>query len=145
MPLLSAEKVSSPFLVSEKTPMKRQRKPAPVYASPHQFVCIVRQLMQVDGNQRESDRVPKRLSLSVQPLTEKFETAGDPYWAISSDFSNRGMGFISDDAMVHDYVRIKLLEEELSVVAKVCHSTSIGTLYPLYLVGVEFLDGYRAV
>ncbi len=49
---------------------------------------------------------------------------------------------VYDDPIVHDYVRVMLMEQDVSVIAKVRHSSSIGTQFPLYLIGIEFLDEY---
>jgi hypothetical protein len=122
--------------------MKRKQESARIYSSPRRFVHLIQQVIEVANSRRGNHRVPKRLSLNIQPLTDDFGPDGEPFLAISSDMSKRGMGFISDDPMAHDFVRITLLDEDVSVIAQVRHSTSIGTLYPLYLIGVEFLDEY---
>ena len=122
--------------------MKREQESARTYSSPRRFVHVIQHMVDVTDSRRENHRVPKRLSLSIQPLTDDFGPDGEPFLAISSDLSKRGMGFISDDPMVHDFVRITILERDVSVIAQIRHSTSIGTLYPLFLIGVEFLDEY---
>ena len=132
----------SPSFVSEKNPMKRNEKPALTYSSPRKFVHVVRQMNDVPNERRTNTRVPKRLTLTIQPLNDDFGPDGEPFCAISSDMSQKGMGFICDDAMSHEFVRIMLTEEDVSVIARVRHSTSIGTQFPLYLIGVEFLDEY---
>lgn len=127
--------------------MKRSSDPAyqtstHTYSSPRKFIYVVKQLIEVVDEKRQGTRIPKRLSLKVQPLDDDFRPDGEPFCALSSDLSKKGIGFVSDDRMSHEYIRIMLLEQDVSVIAQVRHSTSIGTEYPLYLVGVEFLDEY---
>lgn len=122
--------------------MERYPEPQRTYSSPRKFVYIVRNMVNVSDDRRQNNRVPKRVTLSIQPLDDDFGSDGEAFYAISSDVSRNGISFISDDQMAHEYVRVMLLEEDVSVIAKVRHSTSIGTQYPLYLVGVEFLDEY---
>ena len=115
-----------------------------LYSSPRNFVHVVRQLMDPDNCRRDNARLSKRLSLKIQPVDDNFFVDGEPIWAISSDISRRGMGFIIDDPMAHEYLRITLENEKVSVIAALRHCTSIGTTHPLYLIGVEFLDEYLA-
>lgn len=122
---------------------KPTRKPERNYSSPRNFVYVLRKLVswQDDDTRREHARYPKRLSLKIQPLNGDYMPDGEPFWAISSDVSKRGMGFIMGDPIDHEHLRITV-EEDVSVIATVRHCTSIGNNYPLYLVGVEFLDEY---
>ncbi len=122
--------------------MKRLVESSRTYSSPRQFVHVFRQLIDVGNSRRKSQRIPKRVTLGVQPLDDDFGPDGEPFWAISSDISQRGMGMVYDDPIVHDYVRVMLMEQDVSVIAKVRHSSSIGTQFPLYLIGIEFLDEY---
>lgn len=139
---LSSRKFLPPPNLFSKRLMENNPPPQRAYSSPRKFVYIVRQMIDVDDDRRKCGRVPKRVTLSIQPLNDDFAADGEPFYAISSDISRQGISFISDDPIVHEYVRVMLLEEDVSVIAKVRHSTSIGTQYPLYLVGVEFLDEY---
>lgn len=122
--------------------MKRNAETSPSYSSPRQFVHEFRQLIEVVDDRREFQRIPKRVTVSIQPLDEDFAPEGEPFWAISSDVSQLGMGIVCDDRIFHEYIRLVLVDQEVSVIAKVRHSTSIGTQYPLFLIGVEFLDEY---
>lgn len=92
--------------------------------------------------QRKHKRQPRSISLSIQPLDLDFCPDGEAFWAVSRDVGNGGLGFINSEPIQHEYVRIGLFEEEATMIARVCHSTSIGVKYPLYLVGVQFLDEY---
>ena len=111
-------------------------------SSPRKFVQVLRQLTSDAKDTRSSNRYPKRLSLSIQPLDEDFLPDGEPFFAISSDMSKRGMGFILDEPMVHTHLRITLKDDNVSVIAELRHNTSIGIEYPMFLIGVEFLDEY---
>ena len=122
--------------------MKRPDKNPLIHSSPQKFVETVRQLLDTDEDRRENDRIPNRLSLSVQPLNDDFGPEGEAFWAISSDISKRGMGFISDDPVFCGYVKVRLAKQDVTVIAKVRHSTSIGTQYPLHLIGIEFLEEF---
>lgn len=122
--------------------MENSSQPHRTYSSPRKFIYIVRHMIDVDHDRRKNNRVPKRVTLSIQPLNDDFGADGESFLAISSDISRNGISFISDDPIVHEFVRVMLMEEDVSVIARVRHSTSIGTQYPLYLVGVEFLDEY---
>jgi len=83
-----------------------------------------------------------RTSLSVQPLTEDFQPDGEAFEAVSSDVSFRGMAFVFPDPIEHEYVRVNFNSFDISAIARVRHNSSIGTQYPLYLVGVEFIEEY---
>ncbi len=90
---------------------------------------------------RREERVATSLSLMIQPLDFDFRPDGEPFWALSRDISSRGLGFVNPEPIQHRYVRLELIEHGASTIARVCHSTSIGLEYPLYLVGVQFLTG----
>lgn len=92
--------------------------------------------------QRKHRREPRSISLQIQPLDLDFCPDGEAFWAVSRDVSNGGLGFINSEPISHEYVRIGLFEEKATMIARICHSTSIGVKYPLYLVGVQFLDEY---
>lgn len=90
--------------------------------------------------QRNRDRTPRSISISVQPLNEHFHEQGEPFWLVSRDISVAGLGLVSYEAIKCEFVRIGLLNESVNVIGRVRHNTSIGNKYPLYLVGVEFLN-----
>ena len=90
-------------------------------------------------DRREETRICRSLSLVIQPLNENFHPVGDPFWALSRDINQQGLGFVNPDPVDHDFVRISICSYQATVVARVCHSTSLGLYYPLYLVGVEFV------
>ena len=90
------------------------------------------------GRRRHRRRY-RSISLKIQPLNHDFHNDGEPFWVISRDISRSGLGFINSEPIQHDYLRIGLLDHEITVIGQVRHSTSIGDHYPLYLVGVEFL------
>ncbi|MEL7498235.1 MAG: PilZ domain-containing protein [Planctomycetota bacterium] len=91
-------------------------------------------------SRRKHQRVPRSISISVEPVDADFQSQGEPFWVVSRDISRRGIGLISYDPIRHEFVRIGLLNENISVIGQVRHNTAIGHRYPLYLVGVEFLN-----
>lgn len=91
---------------------------------------------------RQFCRHSLRVSLSIQPLTDDYGADGEPFQAVSSDISLKGMAFVNSDAIQHQYIRVSFVQFDISVIAKVRHNSSIGVDYPLFLVGVEFLDEY---
>ena len=90
-------------------------------------------------SRRKHPRESRSISLSVQPLDEDFQKDGDLFWVVSRDISLKGVGLICPEPIDHQFIRVGLLEENVSVIGRVCHNTSIGSEYPLYLVGVEFI------
>lgn len=52
------------------------------------------------------------------------------------------MAFVNPDDLQHDFVKVTFENLSVSVICKVQHTSSIGIDYPLFLVGVEFLDEY---
>ena len=94
------------------------------------------------ADERRSDnRVPRSISLQVQPLDMDFQPDGESFCAITRDISKKGLGFINAEAVDHEYLRIYMpLQTESSVIARVCYNLSVGVTYPLYLVGVEFIS-----
>ncbi len=119
---------------------KHQSKP-----KDHSFFRLIQELTTGDqphDSRRRHRREPKSISLRIQPLDLDYRPDGEPFWAVSRDISHKGLGFVNPEPVVHEFVRIGLFEQEIAVIAKVCHSTSIGVKYPLFLVGVQFLDMY---
>jgi hypothetical protein len=110
-----------------------------------QFLLVARALQNLGDSslkqyqERRHQRIPRSLSVSVQPLNEDFQPDGEPFWLVSRDISLTGIGLISLDPIVHRHVRLGLLDENVSVIGEVRHNSSIGTHHPLYLVGVEFI------
>lgn len=91
--------------------------------------------------QRRVSRKTRSISISVQPLTDSLDPRGELFWVVSRDISVRGIGLISNEPFEHHYVSIGLLDNDVSVIGEVRHNTSIGSTYPLYLVGIEYVDG----
>ena len=106
-----------------------------------EFARIVDSLTNEDPltNRRSDQRRSRSISLQVQPLDLDFHNDGLPFWTISRDISRRGLAFINSEPVDPDYLRIGLLEHEITIIGQVRHSTSIGDHYPLFLVGVEFV------
>lgn len=101
---------------------------------------ILNEHSKLSGQERRADdRIPWRASLKVQPIDQDFSNDGPAFFAISSDLSRKGLGFVYPDPMQHDYLRITLSDSNVSVLSHVMHNTSIGTDSPLYLIGVQFL------
>lgn len=138
--------------------MKRQRKyartqtpPAPQEFESQQtvsndFLRLLSELTNATaentGKRRKRRREPRSISLRIQPLDLDFCSDGEPFWAVSRDISSGGLGFVNNEPIQHEFVRIGLFDETATMIARVCHSTSIGVKYPLFLVGVQFLDEY---
>ena len=90
-------------------------------------------------NRRNHPRTSRSISVSIQPLDADFQPIGNLFWVVSRDISPKGMGLICHEPFGCEYVRTGLLSEQVTVISRVCHTTSIGETYPLYLVGIEFL------
>lgn len=89
---------------------------------------------------RQHPRTTRSISVSVQPLNDDFQADGDHFWVVSRDISNKGLGLICHEPISHGYVRIGLMNDLASVIGSVRHITSIGNEYPLFLVGIEFVN-----
>ena len=106
---------------------------------------FLREVIQSDLSEdcrRQFRRHSSRLSLVIQPLTDDFQPDGESFRAVSSDLSLKGMAFVNPEDLKHEFVKATFESFSLSVICKVQHNSSIGNDYPLYLVGVEFLDEY---
>lgn len=126
--------------------MGQQRRRIPVSAN-EQFMIAVRTLQNLTEPEqstfepkRRHQRFLRSLSISVQPLDEDFQPDGELFWLVSRDISLKGIGLVSCDPIQHEYVRVGLLDQNISLIGKVRHNSSIGQQHPLYLVGVEFLS-----
>ena len=91
---------------------------------------------------RQFSRHSLRVTLAIQPLTDDYANDGESFQATSSDISLKGMAIVNSEPIHHPYVRVSFVQYNISVIAKIRHNSSIGVEYPLYLVGVEFLDEY---
>ena len=91
-------------------------------------------------SRRQNNREARSVSLRIQPLNVDFQADGDSFWAISRDISKRGIAFINSEPVTHEFLRVGLLEHDISVIGQVRHCTSIGDHYPLFLIGLEFFD-----
>ena len=88
---------------------------------------------------RRNPRFTRTISISLQPLDNDFQPVGDEIWVVSRDLSPKGLGLICHDPINHEYVRVGLLNERITAIGRIRHNTSIGGMYPLFLVGIEFL------
>ena len=131
--------------------MTRESRPTDIAApnahNPPKLVGFLRQLIRSDlakgqNCRRQYKRHAMRTSLTVQPLTDDFKPEGEAFEAVSSDISFRGMAFVFPDPIEHEYIRIKFNNFDISAIAEVKHNSSIGVDYPLYLVGIEFIEEY---
>jgi hypothetical protein len=91
-------------------------------------------------NRRRHRREPISISLWITPLDRDFHSDGESFWAMARDISASGLGFVNPEPIDHKYIRISVPDDEATVTARVCHCTSVGDRYPLYLIGVQFLD-----
>lgn len=96
---------------------------------------------QNESSRRDNSRQPHSLLLLIQPLDLDFQPVGDPFRALSRDISLTGAGFLNLESVKYEFVRVSLLDFNASLVARVRHCSSIGKDHPLYLVGLEFIDG----
>ncbi len=116
--------------------------------NPPKLMGFLRELIKTDlargtdDCRRQFKRHALRTSLNVQPLTSDFQPDGEPFEAISSDISFRGMAFVYPDPLNHEFVRITFNNYDITAIAQMKHNSSIGVDYPLFLVGVEFLEEY---
>ncbi len=106
------------------------------------FVLLAQQLADPANNQRSEQRNPRSLSLRIQPLDEDFLPDGERFWTVSRDISTRGLGFIMPEPIRHQYLNVGLGNEGPMAIVEVRHCSSIGSEYPLYLIGVSFLPEY---
>jgi hypothetical protein len=111
------------------------------------FLLLVQALQQLGETEtcaydqkRTAIRFPRSLSISVQPLDDDFNPDGESFWLVSRDISLKGIGLISCDPIIHRHVRLGLMDETSTVIGQVRHNSSIGQHYPLYLVGINFLN-----
>ena len=105
--------------------------------------ALIRELTtaQEDSSRRGNSRQPHSLSLMIQPLDLDFQPVGDSFRALSRDISTSGVGFLNLEAIPHEFVRVSLVDFNASLVARVRHCSSLGKAHPLWLVGLEFVDG----
>ena len=89
-------------------------------------------------SRRSHQRTFRSISVSIQPLDDDFQPCGEIVWLVSRDLSMHGLGLISHEPISHRYVRLGLMEQSVTTIAEVMHSTPIGVKYPLFLVGLSF-------
>lgn len=121
-------------------------------AESHNFFLVAQKYRNMVGcepqefrNTRAHERTTRSISVSIQPLDEDFQPVGDLFWVVSRDISPKGMGLICHEPFTFDYVRTGLLNEQITVISRVRHNTSIGESYPLFLVGIEFVNEWEIV
>lgn len=108
-----------------------------------QSLCQIeqpRKSRQRRDSRRRDVRERRSISISIRPLDCNLEPDGDVFWVVSQDISVRGIGMLSHEPFEHEFVLIGLLDSDIQVIGQVRHNTSIGSAYPLYLVGAEFLE-----
>lgn len=113
----------------------------------HKFFTVAQSLQNLIDSvpskfatRRKHQRVPRSISVSLQPLDDDFKVVGDQLWVVSRDISPNGIGILSYDPIRHEHVKVGLLNESVSALGTIRHNTFIGHKYPLYLVGIEFLS-----
>jgi hypothetical protein len=131
--------------MTEPNVNQREETNATEKAPQPRLLHFLRDMIQSDLNEdcrRQFRRHSLRLSLEVQPLTEDFLPDGESFNAVSSDISLKGMAFVNPRDLKNEYVKVTFDHFGISVICSVQHNSSIGIDYPLFLVGVEFLDEY---
>ena len=116
----------------------------------HSFFIVAQQLQKIVDfepyefrTRRNHTRSTRSISISLQPLDADFQPTGDTFWVVSRDISISGMGLICHEPIRCDHIRVGLMNEHVTAIARVRHNTSIGEKYPLYLVGIEFLQEFE--
>ena len=66
-------------------------------------------------SRRKHQRIPRSISVSVQPLNDDFQADGESFWVVSRDISLKGIGLISYDPIEIDFVKLGLMNENVSV------------------------------
>ena len=61
---------------------------------------------------------------------------------MSSDISRKGIGFVCDQPVTCNYVRITIVEDNFSAIGIVRHTRQLLKEQGQHFVGVEFLDEY---
>ena len=122
-------------------------KRQPLNIAKHNFFLVAQQLRNMVDCEpsefrtvRKHPRTSRSISVSIQPLDEDFQPVGDLFWVVSRDISPKGMGLICHEPFDFEFARTGLLNEQVTVISRVRHNTSIGESYPLFLVGIEFLN-----
>jgi hypothetical protein len=104
------------------------------------FYTLVRDLSEPRHERRTEERIPISVALSIQPLDLDFQPDGEPFFALTRDFSQGGMGFINSEPFDHKYLRLGIPGHDAStIIGHVCYNLSIGVDQPLYLVGIQFV------
>ena len=118
--------------------VKMTRKLGPVQDLP----SLMKQLFEqgtTNPEQRDNVRYIKSVSLMIHPLDSDFQSCTDPFWTLSRDIHSRGVGFVHHEVVNHSYVRVRLLDYDITMIGRVCHNTPIADCQ-MYLIGVEFLQ-----
>ncbi len=90
-------------------------------------------------DRRTDSRCPRSLSALIEPLDGDFQRCGDPFFVTSRDITEQGMGFVNPVKLENEYVRVALVDHNASLIGRVCHNTNVGSAFPVYLIGIQFL------
>jgi hypothetical protein len=91
------------------------------------------------NDKRQEPRLSRSLLISIQPLTHDFKDVGETLQAVTCDTSVSGMGFLCNDPIKLEFVRISIPGSRVSVIAEVRHSRLIGGVPVVFQYGVEYM------
>ena len=78
----------------------------------------------------------------LQELDDDLSSKGKSKWAMSRDISQNGIGFVCAEPIGSQYIRVNIVEDNISVIGIVRHIRQLTTEHEQYFVGVQFLDEY---
>ena len=93
-------------------------------------------------NRRRHQRFSRVTLLTIQFLDDDLSIIGQPFWGMSQDISESGIGFLSQTPITANYLRVTVVEDDYSAIAIVRHTRMFDESTSKYFVGVEFLDDY---
>lgn len=111
---------------------------------PEVVVSFVRRLIEVNGTTKARDRRSRQrdeieLPISVQPLDDNFQRAGDAFAAVTKDISTGGIGLSHSEPIATRYLQIEFtnkIGDDITLAAQVRHCTPCGSNFHI---GVRFV------
>ena len=110
-----------------------------------EFYTLVWELSKSGFERRTEERIAISVALKIQPLDMDFHVDGESFLALTRDFSQGGLGFISPEPFDHKHLRLSIPGNgTASIIGRVCYNLPVGDEQPLYLVGVQFVSQRRS-